>query len=113
MRKLRVEFPDKLVPGYVQSLSFSPFRITLFTKRQFKILHCLQKHGYGKSLLIDATSGLVSSIGQPFDDGKVLVYTIIARSPLKGTAPMPVAEMISSDGKALSVYHFLNTVFSK
>lgn len=73
----------------------------------------MQKQGYGSSLQLDATSGLVSTLGEPFDSGKVLLYTVVAKLPFKGSTPMPIAEMLSTDGTALSVYHFLNTVFSK
>lgn len=107
---LEKSFSDKKVPGMIQEFQVSPAKIVLFSYKQMELLKLLQA-SRPVSLFLDATGSLIRSLGTIYDNKRMLLYTILAKSPRKGNAPIPICEMISSDNRHVAIFTWLYTFF--
>lgn len=107
---LEKTFPDKLIPGYIQEFCVTPGKVVLYSYRQMEHFKTLQKN-QTVSLFLDATGSLVKPLGGIYDDKRMLLYTVLMQSPIKGNAPIPLCEMISSDNRHTAIFTWLYSFF--
>lgn len=107
---LEIKFPDKLIPGYLQLFQIFPAQVVLYSYRQMELFKALQKR-QSVNLFLDATGSLVKNLGGIYDNKRMLLYTVLMKSPVNGNAPIPLCEMISSDNRHIAIFTWLYSFF--
>ncbi|CAG2210509.1 unnamed protein product [Mytilus edulis] len=95
------------IRGYIQTISYDPFMVIMFTQAQFEILVSRLKSGKCY-LYFDATGSVISKLGTP--KKRVLYYALVIRSDIENDPPLPVAEMFTNDNATPAISHFLHTI---
>lgn len=111
-KSLLAEFQDKNVPGFIQCVQISPAKITLYSYLQMEVLKVLQEN-QPVSLFLDATGSLCRALGDIYDDGRMLLYSVVALSPIKGRSPVPITEMVSTDNTHANIFSWLYEFFHR
>lgn len=70
----------------------------------------LQKFG-PVELFLDATGGLVKPFGGDFGDKRLLLYTVLVKSPVKNRSAIPIFEMITSYHSQINAFAWLSRIF--
>ena len=87
----------------LQSLSYNPFIVHLYTENQINILKLFKN----KRVIVhlDATGSIISKIDS--SQKKVFYYALTIGHPDYSTSPVPIAEMISSAHSSAEITYFL------
>ena len=95
---------NKHINGYIQSLSYSPFIIHLYTENQIKVLKLYKN----KRIIVhlDATGSIVRKLES--SQKRVYYYALTIGHPDYTTSPIPIAEMISSAHSSAEISYFLH-----
>ena len=95
---------DKHINGYIQSLSYNPFIVHLYSENQIKILKLFKNKR--NIVHLDATGSIIRKIDS--SQKKVFYYALTVGHPDYSTSPVPIAEMISSAHSSAEITYFLH-----
>ena len=94
------------IQGFIQCIQAHPFSVICFNDTGVRLYHQMAKYS---PIFCDATGTIVSV---PSIDGAkttMYYYAIVIKHPVEGKAPIPVAELITSDHTVLSLCYFMET----
>ena len=99
-----------IVPGYIQQINASPFKVVAFNEGGVRIYHDLCDHNV---IHCDSTGTIVANCQTPAmcsvegKNKRLLYYAIVVKSPNRKQSPLAIAEMVSAEHSSLAIANFI------
>jgi hypothetical protein len=102
----------KVISGYVQEFSVSPFYVSLYMERQLNILQRFIKLAASSVLHLDSTGTVSARLPLEYGSKQQFYYALCIRLKNAVEAPViPVLEFISNSQMARTIAHVLHGFF--
>jgi hypothetical protein len=116
MRKVEMNqdarLKGKVISGYLQEFSVSPFYVSLYTERQLHILKRFIRLSPGSVLHLDSTGTVSARLPTEFGTKQQFYYALCIRMKGAVESPViPVLEFISNSQMAMTIAHVLHGFF--
>lgn len=103
-----------IAPGFIQEYSFSPFNVSLYTERQFRLLKSYLAYNPNGVLTLDATGKIVATLPERYSDKAVYYYALVINLPGGQESPtVPVFEYVTNNQTAWNNSHMLHAFFRR
>jgi hypothetical protein len=106
------DLKGKIVDGFIQSFSVSPFCVALYCNRQLDILSRFTKLSEGSVLHLDSTGTVSARLPAEYGIKRQFYYALCIRLTDAIEAPVvPVFEFISNSQMATTIADILHSFF--